>query len=58
MGPHPRMFLLLTLATLGASCRAGAGAGEPDGTTNPGRLWFAGPESNLHLSAVEPTTPF
>ena len=32
---------------------------SPDGAaTNPGRLWFSGPESDIHLSDVEPLTPF
>jgi hypothetical protein len=26
--------------------------------TNPGRLWLSGPESDIHLSDVEPLTPF
>jgi hypothetical protein len=34
-------------------------AAPPDaGPTNPARLWFSGPESDLHLSDIEPLTPF
>ncbi len=27
-------------------------------STNPRRLWLTGPESDIHLSDVEPATPF
>jgi hypothetical protein len=50
---HPTTSLLLALV-LGGSC----GSDGPVGTTNAKRLWFAGPESDLHLSDTEPTTPF
>jgi hypothetical protein len=28
------------------------------GATNPARLWLSGPENDIHLSDVEPLTPF
>ena len=37
---------------MGVDATVDAGAG------NAGRLWFHGPESDLHLSDVEPETPF
>jgi hypothetical protein len=29
-----------------------------DAATNPRQLWFAGPESDLHLDDIEPQVPF
>jgi hypothetical protein len=37
--------------------RPDAGAG-PDAGVNPRQLWFSGPESDLHLSDIEPQVPF
>jgi hypothetical protein len=35
------------------------GGGSVDGgATNPARLWLTGPESDIHLSDLEPLTPF
>jgi hypothetical protein len=32
--------------------------GPDSGPANPRQLWFAGPESDLHLSDIEPQVPF
>jgi hypothetical protein len=42
----------------GAESGVESGATPDTAAANPGRLWFAGPESDLHLSDVEPLTPF